>query len=118
MDRRETPEQYKALLQATKCSDLDTALRLGEELDQYEFSSMQATPAHYGRDTLYETLGADDASSLYPYMDCFKYGKDLMDAENAVITDYGIIRRNDCEPIQAPETDEGETEEFGGMTLQ
>jgi len=41
-----------------------------------------------------------------------------METENAIITDYGILRRDDFEPIQAPELDEGETEGFvmGGMS--
>jgi len=110
LQRRETPEKYKALLQAAKCSDLDTALRLGADLDAYEFFSAQSAPGHYGRDALYEIYGDETANALYPYMDCFKYGKDLMDAEHAVITEYGVIRRKDFEPILVPEPDKGETE--------
>jgi hypothetical protein len=112
-ERRELPKRYKALLQAAKCSDLDTALRLGADLDAYEFAADQATPAHYGKAALYEIYGDEAGDALYPYMDCFKYGKDLMAAENAEITDYGIIRHKDFEPVQAPEPDESEAEDLG-----
>jgi hypothetical protein len=118
LERRETPEKYKALLQSAKCSDLDAALRLGADLEAYEFFPMQSTPAHYGRDALYEIYGDETANALYPYMDCFKYGKNLMETEHAEITDYGIIRRKDFELIQVPEPDEGETEEFGMGGIQ
>jgi hypothetical protein len=116
LERRESPERYKALLQAAKCSDLDTAIRLGADLDAHEFSADQATPAHYGKAALYEIYGDEAGDALFPYMDCFKYGKDLMDVENAVITDYGVIRRTDAEPIQTPEDDETEDFEMGGIT--
>lgn len=118
LERRETSERYKALLQAAKCSDLNTALRLGADLDAYELFPMQSASGHYGRDALYEIYGDETANALYPYMDCFKYGKNLMDTEHAEITDYGIIRRKDFEPIQVPEPDEGETEEFGMGGIQ
>jgi hypothetical protein len=116
LERRETPEKYKALLQAAECADLDTALRLGADLDAYEFQSDQETPAHYGKAALYDICGDEAGDALFPYMDCFKYGKDLMASENAAITDYGIIRRLDAEPIQV--SDDNETEDFGmgGMT--
>jgi hypothetical protein len=116
LERKETPERYKALLQAAKCSDLDDALRLGADLDAYEFSSDQATPAHYGKAALYEIYGNEAGEALFPYLDCFKYGKDLMDAEHAVTTDYGIIRRTDAEPIQTPDEDESENFGMGGLT--
>lgn len=117
-ERRELPERYKALLQAAKCSDLGTALRLGADFDVYEFFADQATPAHYGKAALYEIYGDETANALYPYMDCFKYGKDLMATENAEITDYGIIRHKDFDPIQAPEPDMDEAEDLGmgGLT--
>lgn len=118
LERRETPVKYKALLQAAKCSKLETALRLGADLDAYEFFPMQSTPAHYGRDALYEIYGDETANALFPYIDCFKYGKNLMDTEHAEITDYGIIRRKDFELIQIPEPDEDETEEFGMGGIQ
>jgi len=115
LSQRETPEKYKALLQAAKCPDLGTALRLGAGLDAYELFPAQSTPAHYGRDALYEIYGDETANALYPYMDCFKYGRALMETEQAVITDYGILRRQDFEPIQAPELAVEETQGFGGM---
>ena len=118
LERRESPVKYKALLQAAACADLETALRLGADLDAYEFFPAQSAPGHYGLDALYEIYGDETANALEPYMDCFKYGKDLMDAEHAEITDYGIIRRKDFEPVQASEPDEGETEDMGmgGLT--
>jgi hypothetical protein len=117
LERRETPERYKALLQAAGCSGLEDALRLGSDLDAYTFHPDQATPAHYGKAALYEIYGEETADALCPYMDCFKYGQAMMDLENAVNTDYGFIRRTDAEPIQAPEESEAEDIGMGGPSL-
>ena len=112
--------KYKALLQAAECSDLETALTLGANLNDYEFFPLHYTLEHYGLCALYEAYGEETTNALSQYMDCFKYGKDMMDKENAVDTEYGVIRRKNLEPIIALESDmeEDESQGMGGMDQQ
>jgi len=102
--------KYKALLQAAECSNLSTALCLSADVDAYEFTPNQWEPAEYGRAALYSMCGKESAASICAHMDCHGYGLMIMQHENAVLTDYGIIRRKDGELIQAQRTVEAAEE--------
>ena len=49
----------------------------------------------YGQQRLQETLGLDDAAveMLDGYMDFEKYGKECMEADGVVATEFGLLRR-------------------------
>ena len=49
----------------------------------------------YGQQRLQETLGLDDAAveMLDGYMDFEKYGKECMEADGVVTTEFGLLRR-------------------------
>jgi hypothetical protein len=71
LERNILPVQYKALLEAAGCDNLDTAMWLIEEADEYELDS----EPEIQEDIDYDTL------------------------ENFAVTLYGNLRRKDGEPI-------------------
>ena len=64
--------QYKALLEAAECNDLETAVRLAEETDEYELDPEPEIQEEIEYDTL----------------------------ENYAVTSYGNLRRKDNGPLQ------------------
>lgn len=91
--------KYKALLEASGCSDLQAAIRLMADLDQYEFLPEVAQTWGYAELVLREKY-PDLPEALFQTSQSAAIGRKLLEDRNGVITEYGLIRRLDGQPVQ------------------
>ena len=92
--------KYKAILEASGCSGLQDAIRLMEDLDQYELRPDVAQPWSYAELVLREKY-PDLPEALFQTGQSAEIGRELLEDRNGVITGYGLIRRLDGQPIQS-----------------
>lgn len=90
--------KYKALLEASGCTVLKDAMKLAEELDQYDFQPEINTAEDYAEATM-KARYPDLPSVLFQTAHSFQVGAELMREEHAALTDYGLIRRKDGQPL-------------------
>lgn len=106
--------KYKALLAATHCSNLEDAMTLAEELSQYELRPEITGSWDYAEARVRERCSDLPAALLQPLLfqtsQAAQAGQEMMERENAAMTNYGLIRRKDGQPL--PEL----RQEAGGMT--
>ena len=95
--------EYKALLSATECKSLHHAEQLMDTLDQYTFSPQYSSPIEVARGELPTILSSDDLAQIIPHLNLYQYGQTLIQHCGGMLTDYGLIRRDDGQPIQAIE---------------
>lgn len=83
---------YAAVLDAEKPETLRGALKLLQNLDNYQ---RIVDTYGYGQQRLQETLGLDDEAicELDGYMDFEKYGTDCMENDSVIETEFGRLRR-------------------------
>lgn len=108
--------KYKALLAASHCSNLEDAMALAEELPQYELRPEITGSWDYAEARVRERCPDLPATLLQPLLfqtsQAAQAGQEMMEQENAALTDYGLIRRRDGQPL--PDF----RQESGGMTLR
>ena len=92
--------KYKAILEASGCSGLQDAIRLMEDLDQYELRPDVAQPWGYAELVLREKY-PDLPEALFQTGQSAEIGRELLEDRNGVITEYGLIRRLDGQPVQS-----------------
>ena len=94
---------YKAVLSAAECADISAALTLSEQLDHFMLDRTSASPAEYARNEIGFLLdGGPDAELLSQYVSLHAYGQALLTRQNAALTPYGVVNRDDNQPMQAP----------------
>lgn len=86
--------KYKALLAASGHPSLQDAMELMDVLDDYEFRPEVAEPWDYAELVLREKY-PDLPEELFQTGQATRIGQQMLDEGNAVITDYGLIRRKD-----------------------
>ena len=104
---------YKALVEATRCSDLSTAMRLMDSVDSYWFTRKYDGPEAVALDELSVLLGENDRAILLPFIELHRYGEKLIEEQNISMTPYGGIERKDRQPIQAV----CQEPQMGGMSM-
>ena len=97
---------YKALLAATQCRDLQNAMMLMDTLDSYIFTPSFSSPADVARGELKVTMAESDAEILLPHVNLYTYGEALLQSQHAILTEYGVIERQDGQPILAQQSQE------------
>lgn len=108
---------YKALITATNCQNVEDALSLAEQLDEYILSSSIASPEDVALQELSRILPEQAARLIRPYISLRNYGEALLNFRNHAQTEYGLLERRDGQPIQNIE-DQGQSLRNGGeMTL-
>lgn len=105
---------YKALLGAVDCKDISDAGLLADTLDKYIFSSALNSPEEVAEEELGVILCEDTISQLIPYVDLRGYGQSLLDQRGGVLTPYGMLEREDGQPVQSM----NEQPEQGGMEMR
>ena len=90
--------KYKAVLKATQCEDLQTAVRLAETLDAYLFSPRLDTAEAIAKEELKNYMD-DDAERVLPYVDLRGYVNALIEQHGSALTEYGLVDRADFLPI-------------------
>ena len=101
MEEAGTLAKYKALLIATGCDDVECALDLVDELDQYSLSPALREPDEVAKARLEQFLPDDVRETLLPHVQLYAFGKALVEAQGNEITEYGLIERTDSSPIRA-----------------
>ena len=104
---------YKALLEATDCKDLQSAEALMDSLDNYIFSPQYSSPAEVAKGELSAVLRDEDAATLIPHLNLYQYGQALIERCGGSLTAYGLIEREDHQPIRAIENKPSQ----GGMEM-
>ena len=104
---------YKALLEATDCKDLQSAETLMDSLDEYIFSPQYSSPAEVAKGELSVILCETDAAFLAPHLNLYRYGQALIERCGGSLTAYGLIEREDHQPVQTMENKPSQ----GGMEM-
>ncbi len=94
---------YKALLEATDCKDLRSAETLMDSLDNYIFSPRYSSPIEVAKGELSVVLCAEAVETLTPHLNLYSYGQALIEKCGGVLTPYGLIEREDHQPVLSAE---------------
>ena len=114
-DMEEAPlNAYRALLSAAGCESLQQAEQLMDTLDQYIFPPQCSSPIEAAKGELSVILTEPDAAMLAPHLNLYQYGQALIRHCGGVLTPYGLIEREDRQPVQTTT----ENPEQGGMELR
>lgn len=96
--------KLKAVILATDCHDVGTAIQISENLDDYLFEPDQRNPEEVASEELRLIVDEQSLSILKKHVSLYNYGLDVMAANNAVLTPYGLVQRRDGnELLQAQE---------------
>ena len=114
--------KLKALVQAVKADDLEAAVTLMEQLDEY--TRMECTsPAELAKYILRDSMAEREIDLVLKYLNCKQYTKEVVERSGAALTPYGLIYREDGRPVirQEPEQyyeQEPESSRNPGMTME
>ena len=100
--------KLNAVLGANQCSSVDQAITLAERLEHFYFDAKIKNYADLVYDELENVIGDRQAEELRQCLDIEKYGRILQQGYNAVFTEYGMVTRDDFQPMDAPWQDETE----------
>ena len=104
--------KYKAVLDVTECTELDSAIELADRLEEYQFSPGLRSADDVARAELKVLLDESSTELILPHLNLFSYGADLVRQHNGEITPYGLVERQDGQPLQ-----EMERPSRGGMEM-
>ena len=97
--RSEVPK-LKALLEQFEVQDIGTAILLAEHLDDYILTPELSSPQETAVDQLRFLLDDAAAERLLPHVNLFTYGNEVIQHDNAALTSYGLLHREDYQPMQ------------------
>ena len=100
--------KLNAVLSANQCSSVDQAILLAERLEHFNLDAKIKTYADLVYDELENVIGGRQAEELRQCLDIEKYGRILQQGYNAEFTEYGMVTRDDFQPMDAPWQDESE----------
>ena len=100
--------KLKATISANQCSSVDQAILLAERLEHFNLDAKIKNYADLVYDELENVIGDRQAEELRQCLDIEKYGRILQQGYNAEFTEYGMVTRDDFQPMDAPWQDESE----------
>ena len=100
--------KLKAALRIYQCSSVDKAVLLAERLEHFSLDTKIKNYADLVYDELENVIGDRQAEELRQCLDIEKYGRILQQGYNAVFTEYGMVTRDDFQPMDAPWQGESE----------
>ena len=100
--------KLNAALSVSQCSSVDQAITLAERLEHFNLDAEIKSYADLVYDELENVIGGRQAEELRQCLDIEKYGRILQQGYNAVFTEYGMVTRDDFQPMDAPWQDESE----------
>ena len=106
--------KLKAVILATDCHEVVAAARIAENLDDYLLQPDQRSPKEVALQKLHTILDEQTLSMLQEHVNLNAYGRDILNHANAVLTPYGLVAREDGEPLLCPTSDP----KLGGMQMQ
>lgn len=98
-ERDELPK-LKAVLHATDCYDVNAAISIAENLDDYLYEPTERSAEEVATEELRFIVDERALSILQRHVNLFRYGEELISAHHAAMTPYGLVERRDGEPIQ------------------
>ena len=113
MERHGGVVEYKALLEAAECGDLDTALRLIDGVSDLQLITECSGPEDYAFSYCTEKYNTPDGPDITKHINLYTFGLEFMKHENAANTSYGVLRRKDGGPILSQADQPGMT--MGGL---
>ena len=81
-----------------KKAGLASQFHIGDYILTPEISS----PQEAAIDELNFTMDAHSAELLLPHVNLFTYGNEIIKDDNAALTSYGLLHREDYQPMQTP----------------
>ena len=99
--RSEVPK-LKPLLEQYEVRDIETAMLLTEHLADYILTPGISSPQEAAIDELNFTMDVPSAELLLPHVNLFAYGNEIIKDDNAALTSYGLLHREDYQPMQTP----------------
>lgn len=106
--------KLKALLEQFEVQDIETAMRLTDHLADYILTPEISSPQETAIDHLRFMTDDHAAGLLLSHVNLYAYGCDLIREDNAALTSYGLLHREDYEPMLSPMQQKQEKE----MTMQ
>ena len=100
--------KLKAALRIYQCSSVDKAVLLAERLEHFSLDTKIKNYADLVYDELENVIGDRQAEELRQCLDIEKYGRILQQGYNAEFTEYGMVTRDDFQPMDAPWQGESE----------
>ena len=100
--------KLKSVLCTSQCSSVDQAISLAERLEHFNLDAQIKNYADLVYDELENVIGGKQAEELRQCLDIEKYGRILQQGYNAVFTEYGMVTRDDFQPMDAPWQDKSE----------
>ena len=94
--------KLKALLEQFEVQDIETAMLLTEHLADYILTPEISSPQEAAIDELNFTMDVHSAELLLPHVNLFTYGNEIIKDDNAALTSYGLLHREDYQPMQTP----------------
>ncbi len=102
MDGQEL-RKFKAVLEATEDFSVLGATHIACSLDDYLFTPQYASPEDMARDYLVSAMGKSGVGKLLPYVSLHSYGEALLKGDDCILTEYGLISREDGQSLKPAE---------------
>ena len=100
--------KLKAALSASQCGSISQAVLFAERLEHFTLDAEIKTYADLVYDELENVIGGRQAEELRQCLNIEKYGRILQQGYNAEFTEYGMVTRDDFQPMDAPWQNESE----------
>lgn len=113
-----TPKELttcKAVIEAMACSTLNQVADVIWNVEEYILSPNQRTPTDYAKEMLSVILNSREAKELTPFVNLHRYGEALMQRLHCTATEYGIVERNDGQPLMQLAEEQNEMTGMEGM---
>ena len=94
--------KLKALLEHFEVTNLAAAASLAEHIGDYILTPEISSPQEAAIDELNFTMDAHSVELLLPHVNLFAYGNEIIKDDNAALTSYGLLHREDYQPMQTP----------------
>lgn len=92
--------KYKAMLSAIGCESLEDAVEIAGHMDDYLYEESVTSSRDAAMGELTFMLDKKDADLLAQYTNLHGYGQAIMSRDNSAITPYGLLEREDHQPLQ------------------
>ena len=105
--------KYKAILAINDGQELSRMIALSHTVDEYFFEPQIRSPEDVALGELRLVISSKDAEALRPHIDLEGYGRALLMRDQAVITSYGLVERDQSQQV----LEEDQAPSQGGMEM-
>lgn len=97
------PFTFKAMMESLSCKTLEQAKQLLEQIDHFMLDRKVASARDMALSEInFMVSGGEEAELLAKYTDLYGYGNAVLARDNAVISGYGHLVRDDYQPLMSP----------------